>query len=90
MQAHVKYTATSGTKLLSAVDERMASRIFEVPMVLTGPDSRRVQVKSGHLNVSGGTQNGKDMCTTEENQSIKCTESRFSFVCGFVNFFLNV
>lgn len=67
----MKYTVTSGTKLLSAVDERMASKIFQVPMVLTSPYSRRVQVKSGNLNVSGGTQNGKDMCTNGRESKYK-------------------
>lgn len=58
----------------------MALGTVQVPMVLTSPDSRKVQVKSGNLNVARGTQNGRYMCTMEENQSIKCTESRFSDV----------
>lgn len=67
----------------------MASGTVQVPMVLTSPDSRKVQVKSGHLNVSSDTQNGRYMCTMEENQSMKCTESRFSDVYEFINFLKN-
>lgn len=65
----------------------MALGTIQVPMVLTSPDSRKIQVKSGNLNVSSGTQNGRYMCTMEENQSIKCTKSRFSDVYEFIIFF---